>query len=416
MGPSVQRKLFHHVDEQIAFYVRAWEQLYARLGYTAHEAIGQNIQDVVAILQQRAIKTQVLSERIPLIYGELATGAASTLLIYQRYVMPTPDLQEFGEIAALLAALDVCQAVAGRLPVNIKWLLDGSGEQDSRALSSCLEEHNALLQADACIWSYADDTGIGDDDAHPLLALGTKGLLSVELTLQTGSKAIDIMHSGIVPNALWRLIWSLNSLKDAQEDVKIEGFYDALTPASDSATETLATLPVHTLEQHWGTPLLNLHGFQLHYAHFLMPTCTVTAITSASSAHGTDATLPTQATARVDFQLVPEQDPHAIFAGLRQHLDLYGFSDVQTHTLFASRPIVTPSDHPFVQSVRHATAMAYAQTPYLLPMTVGSHALHPLRMKSDIPIVLMTRNRPNDHAAIIKQLATIIIEGTTYSC
>ncbi|HYU71650.1 MAG TPA: hypothetical protein VEL31_03125, partial [Ktedonobacteraceae bacterium] len=198
------------------------------------------------------------------------------------------------------------------------------------------------------------------------------------------------------------------------------GFYDALTPVPDNVTEMLATLPDNAaLARRWGMPrfLMDLRGFQLHYTHLLMPTCTVTTITSKPAETG--ATLPTQATASVDFQLVPEQDPYTIFVRLREHLDERGFHDVQARTLSASRPTVTASDHPFVQSVAHATEAAYEQTPYLLPMTVGSYALHPLRMRSDMPIVLVARNRQSGRAAfaaIIKQLAAILLEGTAYSC
>ncbi|HEV2655314.1 MAG TPA: peptidase dimerization domain-containing protein [Ktedonobacteraceae bacterium] len=407
------------MDEHLAFYLATWEKLYAHLSNAANATTSQSILDGVAMLLQQPVKTRILNEHLPLIYGELATGAPTMLLIYQRYDRHTPDLQAVEEIAALLAALDACQKIAGHMPIHIKWLLDGSDGQDMLALSCCLEEHSALLQADAAIWSYTDDTGLGDDGAHPLLAPGTKGLLSVELTVQTDRAAIDVMHSGIVPNALWRLIWALNSLKDVQEDVKIEGFYNALTPAADSATELIANLTDNALEQRWGTPLMNLKGFQLHYTHFLMPTCTVTTITSKLPENEVGTTLPTQATARVDFQLVPEQDPNTIFTLLRQHLDERSFSDVQARVLFASRPTLTASEHPFVQSVLHATEMAYGQTPYLLPLTVGSYALHPLRIQSNIPIVLIARNEHNSHAtfaAMIKQLATIILEGTNYSC
>lgn len=418
MGPSVQRKLFQHVDEHLAFYLAAWEQLYAHLSKATNATTSQSLQDSVAMLLQQPVQTRVLSEHIPLIYGELAADAPTTLLIYQRYDRHMPDLQGVEEIAALLAALDACQKIAGRLPIHIKWLLDGSDGQDMLALSRCLEEHSALLQADAAIWSYTDDTGIGEVGTHPLLAPGTKGLLSVELTVQTGTTVIDVMHSGIVPNALWRLIWALNSLKDVQEDVKIEGFYDALTPAADSAMQLLSTLTDSALEQRWGTPLMNLKGFQLHYTHLLMPTCTVTTITSKLPENEVGTTLPIQATACVDFQLVPEQDPYAIFTLLRQHLDERSFSDVQARVLFASRPTLTASEHPFIQSVIHATEMAYGQTPYLLPLTVGSYALHPLRIQSNIPIVLIARNEHNGSAAfaaMIKQLATIILEGTNYA-
>ncbi len=262
MVPSVQRKLFQSVDEQMAFYVDAWEQLHAQLSDATPETASQNIQN--ALLKHRGVKTQVLSEHMPLVYGELATGADSTLLFYQRCDARFPALQEVQEVAALLAAIEACQKVAGRLPVNIKWLLDGGGKPDNPELSRCLEEHGPLLQADAAIWSYADETGIGKDSA--LLALGTKGLLSVELAVQTGSAAIDIMHSGIVPNALWRLVWALNSLKDAQEDVKIEGFYDA-GQRSTGTTLGHATLPDGPARISTALhPSLdaNMHGYYYH--------------------------------------------------------------------------------------------------------------------------------------------------------
>src|SRR6266536_1263317 len=420
MVPSVQRKLFQSVDEQMAFYVDAWEQLHAQLSDATPETASQNIQN--ALLKHRGVKTQVLSEHMPLVYGELATGADSTLLFYQRCDARFPALQEVQEVAALLAAIEACQKVAGRLPVNIKWLLDGGGKPDNPELSRCLEEHGPLLQADAAIWSYADETGKGKDSA--LLALGTKGLLSVELAVQTGSAAIDIMHSGIVPNALWRLVWALNSLKDAQEDVKIEGFYDTLTPAQDDIIAALYTLPenAHMLCQHWGLQqlLLDLQGFQLHYAHLLMPTCTVTAITSNTTEDPSVTTIPARAKAWIDFHLVPDQDPQDIFAKLQQHLQFHGFQDVRARMLYGIRPTITSIGDPFVQVVIRATEKAYEHAPYLLPLTVGSYALYPLRKKLNMPIVLSERNGQTadasrkTFAATIKQLA-MIIEETAYA-
>jgi hypothetical protein len=421
MVPSVQKKLFQHVDEHIAFYVGAWKQLYEQLSNTVQYANSQKILEaVIAQLQQRGIQAQILSEQIPLIYGELPAGAAHTLLFYHRYDMHAPNLQELEAIAALLSALEVCKKVSGLVAVNIKWLLDGSGK-DYQELSRSLEEHSDRLQADACIWNYAEEAGFGEDGT-PILALGTKGRLSTELEVQTANTAIDVMHGAIAPNALWRLLWALNSLKDAQEDVKIEGFYDTLTSAQDDAT--LYTLPenAHILAQRWGLQqlLMDLKGFQLHYAHLLMPMCTVTGITSNTTEDPLVAAIPAQAKAWVDFHLVPDQDPQDIFAKLQQHLQLHGFQDVRARMLHGIRPTITPIGDPFVQVVTQATEKAFEQTPALLPITVGSYPLYPLQMKSSMPIVLIARNKQvadgsrKTFATTIKQIA-LIIEETAYA-
>jgi len=421
MVPSIQKKLFQDVDEHIAFYVGAWKQLYVQLSHIAHYVDSQKILEaVIAQLQQRGIQAQILSEQIPLIYGELPAGTPHTLLFYHHYDMRAPALQELEAIAALFSAFEVCKKVSGLVPVNIKWLLDGSGK-DHPELSRSLEEHCDLLQADACIWDYAREAG---EDDTPVLALGTKGRLCAELEVQTFSTAVDVMHGAIAPNALWRLLWALNSLKDTQEDVKIEGFYDTLTPAQDDIIAALYTLPenARTLCQHWGLQqlLLDLQGFQLHYAHLLMPTCTVTAITSNTTEDPSVTTIPAHAKAWIDFHLVPDQDPQDIFAKLQQHLQFHGFQDVRARMLYGIRPTITSIGDPFVQVVIRATEKAYEQPPYLLPLTVGSYALYPLRKKLSVPIVLSERNgriadaSRKTFAATIKQLA-MIIEETAYA-
>src|SRR6185437_12936517 len=125
--------------------------------------------------------------------------------------------------------------------------------------------------------------------------------------------------------ALWRLLWAINSVKSANEEILIEGFYDTIQPLADDLTEHLHDLPDNALSfaQHWGLPepLLGLHGWQFHYAHLLTPTCTLSNITDNTqlpkSTTDIYTTIPTQATAQLEFLLVPQQDPYDIFDKLR---------------------------------------------------------------------------------------------------
>ncbi|HLZ59107.1 MAG TPA: peptidase dimerization domain-containing protein [Ktedonosporobacter sp.] len=188
------------------------------------------------------------------------------------------------------------------------------------------------------------------EDDMPIQALGKKGLLRVELEVQTSPHEISSAHGGIVPNAAWRLLWALGSLKSPQEEILIEGFYDTLTFPEDETVEFLRTLPdsAPRLAQQWGLPqlLLELQGFQLYYVWLLTPTCTITGIQSGTLREepgGLDAhrTIPGRARAQVDFQLVPGQEPHDIFAKLQRHLQVQGFSDIEVR-LLESRPAASP--------------------------------------------------------------------------
>jgi acetylornithine deacetylase/succinyl-diaminopimelate desuccinylase-like protein len=306
-------------------------------------------------------------------------------------------MDALASIAAFLAALDAYQAVIGPLPVNIKWLLDGEGKKGYSLLDTI-----AQFRADGCLWH--EDEPLDDETA--VLVLGTKGLLCVEMETQTASIDLPSEHGAIVPNALWRLLWALNSLKDSREEVLIEGFYDNLIPAADDVVEVLRTMPdnAEALAQRWGVKhmLSGLQGFQLHYTHLLIPTCTVNALSGGSIPLPTalSTLIPAQARARVDFHLVPDQDPHAIFAKLQSHLQTQGFDDVQVRMLYANQPASTPLTDPFVQMVRRATTSAYGREPRILPMTAGSYPIAPLR-QSGMPVVIITTGRPQGLAPMI---------------
>lgn len=414
---SVQTKLLRSIDEHLASSVELWKHLSRQLSNSELPDNQQFLTTLATILQQKGLQSSLLNKQ--LLYAELRAEAPRTLLFYSNQQRDGPGIHELAYIAALLSALDVCKNVLGFVPVGIQWLLDGGGaEMNLEALET--------LQPDACIYYHAAEIGVGNNGT-PMLAAATKGRLCIELTVQTGSNAIDSMHGGIAPDALWRLLWALGTLKDAREDILIEGFYDTLTSVPDDVIAQLRTLPdsADELAQYWGIPqlLMSLQGFQLHYAHLLLPTCTVNSIISdalptntANERAGT--LLPTQAKAQVDFYLVPDQDPQDIFDKLQRHLKKQGFSDLQTRILSAISPLSTPLNNPFIQLAISTTEKAYEQTPYILPTTVGSYPTPSSRMKDGMPIVFMARNRHTiedntDFSRIIKQIA-LLIEGMAH--
>jgi acetylornithine deacetylase/succinyl-diaminopimelate desuccinylase-like protein len=399
MVPSVQETLFQYISAHLSAYQKRWEQTYTQLNECTRLQDTPGIQEVIiAQLQDHAMKTRLLDANGPLIYGELHTGAPATLLFYTPYDTGYHASRQVVPLSAGLAALDAYQAAIGPLPVNIKWVFDAAGTSGTPDLATIIAEFRTLLQADGCIWTMPEqpeETGVA------LLAPGTKGLLRVELTVQTtDDHAHDetfAMHGAVVPDAAWRLTWALNHLKGAHEEILIEGFYDTLISAEDDEVALLYTLPDNTQAQarRWGLQqlLLGLQGFQFHYAHLLTPSCTISNISSGNQAKSisyTPASIPIYARAQVDFYLVPGQDPHDIFAKLQQHLQAQGFPDVQARLLYAIPPVRTPLSDPFVQVVRQASIAAYGDALRVLPGTAGTYPLYPFRDILKMPVVIIT--------------------------
>lgn len=409
---SVQSKLFHSVDEHLDSYRDLWQQLAQLLDNKDRLPGSQHLLTSLATtLQQRGLEGYVQNPQ--LLYVHHHVEASKTLLFYHR--LDRTDVT--ADIVALLSAMDVCKNVLGRVPLSIQWLIDSG---DTTGNMGTLE----MLQPDGCIYYHTADALL-ENNGTPMLTLATKGHLRVELEIQTASIAIDVAHGGIAPDALWRLLWALGTLKDAREDILIEGFYDTLAPVQDAIIAQLHALPDTTAElaQRWGIqqPLMNLHGFQLHYAHLLLPTCTVKNIVSDTlipdAMDGRSETLLSgRAKAQVDFYLLPDQDPQDIFGKLQRHLQQQGFSDVHARILSSTRPQSTPESNPFIQLVIASTEKAYAHKPLILPTTVGSYTNLSAHMKDGTPTIFMARNEHNGEdngetlARSIKQIA-LFIEG-----
>lgn len=421
MVPSAQETLSRFLAAHLSSYQEGWEQSYKQLNERIRHQDTPGIQKAIFdLLHACKMQTQLLDDCAPLIYGELHTGAATTLLLYTPYDTGSPASRQVVPFYAGLAALDAYQAAIGTLPVNIKWLFNGAGTRDLARLETIIAEFHTLLQADGCIWSMAGPTE--ETEIAPgspvLLSSATRGHLFVELTAHTTTQTVHTMHGAVVPDAAWRLTWALSSLKDAREDILIEGFYDTLLSPDDDEIALLSALTdrTQTLAEHWGLPhlLLGLEGFQFHYAHLLTPTCTLCSINSGDMTKSTSsAGIPAQATAQVDFHLLPGQHPHDIFVRLQQHLQDHGFSDIHLHLLSALPPARTPFSDPFVQLVHRASHTARGEVLMTLPITAGSYPLYPFRTALKLPTVILIENSSTtlqNLVAHIKQIA-FIIEG-----
>ena len=293
----------------------------------------------------------------------VAAGKAHTLLLLSSCPAQQDDFARWGTLALRLLTFAFYQEILGNLPVNVLWLIDIDEQQNERSF---------LHELDAPLQGTLYDLPVTVPLTQPTVALGAKGLLSVNMEVETPSIAQSAMNGAILPNAAWRLLWALDSLKNAQEEVLLEGFYDDLVPMEDEEVEFLRTSldDEQMLKQQLQVEdfLLHLHGFQRRYAYYLLPACTITHIHSGFETGEARHTLPSSAQASLDIYLVPAQEPHDIYNKLRHHLDTHGFADVKT-TLQVSRKSQHAALHePFTKLVLDTAHSVYGEQVAILPL------------------------------------------------
>ncbi|MBM3131172.1 MAG: M20/M25/M40 family metallo-hydrolase [Chloroflexi bacterium] len=365
----------------------------------------------------------------PVIVGHLDGESARTLMFYNHYDVQPPEPLELwttppfqptirdgalyargakddkGEFVARLAAVDAIRAAnSGKLPCGITFVLEGEEEIGSPHIAQFVREHTDLLKCHAAIW---EEGGV-NFEGHPGTALGRRGVLSVELAARTLNFDAHSGAASMLPNAAWRLVNALASLKDGDERMRIPGFYDHARPASPRDLELCDALPDREtwLRKNFGVKEFvgGRKNKALNRAVF-QPTCNIAGITTGYQGKGMKTVTPAHASAKLDFRLVPDQDPDDIFKKLRAHLDAAGFADVTVTWLGAMSPYKASPGDPFI-ALTARTAEEVYQLPYEIePIGGGSSPMYAFAAPlGNIPIVTAgvgyADNRthsPNEH-------------------
>ena len=362
-----------------------------------HEAIEPCAELVASMLGRRGFDAEVSpTDGHPIVLAH-ADGAnrKRDLLFYNHYDVQPPEPLELwesppfdltqrdgavfargskddkGEFVARLASLDALAKAGGGYPCRLTWLAEGEEEVGSPHLPEWVDQHRKDLAVDGAIW---EEGGI-DAQGHPLITLGVRGLLYVELRVQTISRDAHSGQANLLPNAVWRLVWALASLKGVDERINISGFYDAVRHPSPVERDLLAKLPSQeeNIKKEYGIDrlLLDRRGIDVVAATF-DPTCNIAGIGGGYQGPGSKTVIPSRATCKVDFRLVPEQDPYDIETKLRRHLDKEGFEDVEIDVLGAERPGLTKPDADLVHWMAETGEAVYGKQAMITPLSGGT--------------------------------------------
>lgn len=347
----------------------------------------------------------------PVVYGELGQGPR-TLLIYNHYDVQPPEPLELwesdpfdpqirqgaiyargvadnkGNLMARLQAIEAWQATQGELPLRVKFVYEGEEEVGSPHLARFVAEHRGLLEgADGCLW----ESGYKDIAGRPVITLGLKGIMYVELRARGAARDLHSAWATIVPNPAWRLVWALASLKDEEDRITLDGLMDHVAEPTAEDLAMLATIPFEEekIKADYAIPrfIRGLSGLELLKKHLYEPTCTICGFATGYTGPGSKTVLPHAAMVKVDFRLVPNLTPELVLDLLRQHLDRRGFSDVEIVELGGEHPARSDPQAPIVRAAVEAARAVYGQEPVVYPLMAGSGPMYPLCQGLGIPAV-----------------------------
>jgi acetylornithine deacetylase/succinyl-diaminopimelate desuccinylase-like protein len=404
------------IDDYIRQHMPRWVEELTRLCAqpsvsARHEGIEPCARLVAELLRGRGFEAEVSpTDGHPVVIGRASgRNPNRTMLFYCHYDVQPPEPLELwqsppfeptvregrlyargakddkGELVARLAALDALRAVDGEYPCNLVFLVDGEEEIGSPSLAAWVERNRHRLRADGAIW----EEGGTNAEGEPQAVLGARGMLYVELSVETLSRDAHSGGANLLPNANWRLVWALSSLKGPDERIRVPGFYDAVRPPSRRQEELIAALPSQdeAIKGQYGLErlLLGRSGLEARRAVF-EPTCNVAGMGGGHQGPGAKTIVPARSSAKIDFRLLPDQDPEDLLAKLRRHLDAEGFADVRVEKLSGYRAGVTDPDAPLVRLMGETAEEVYGQPMRIVPFVGGTTPMY-LFTDQGVPVI-----------------------------
>ncbi|NHK31439.1 MAG: M20/M25/M40 family metallo-hydrolase [Asgard group archaeon] len=328
----------------------------------------------------------------PVVFAEKNVGAKKTLMFYHHYdVQPEEPLDlwesspwelverdgrlfargtcdDKGEAVISLIAMKMLEDTLGELPVNVKFIMEGEEEAGSHNLPKFTTQHPELMRADGCIWEgallFPGKENLYTFDTPGELVCGLKGNAYYEITTKEPPyfPRTDV-HSGeaaATPNAAWSLVWALNTLKDKNENVLIDGFNELVGEPLEEDIEVLKEKG-DDFEKHFKEDykmdnlLLDRSGLDLLVELSLKPSLSICGLKSGFQDIGSKTIIPAKAMVKLDFRLVPNLTMKKVDELLRKHFEKYKIDYLDIKLIGGYDPAKTSVKHPFVQMIRKVT-------------------------------------------------------------
>ncbi len=273
-----------------------------------------------------------------------------------------------GQMLTHLKSVQAWIETQGRLPLQVKFLIEGEEEVGSQSLHTFLKENRERLACDVVVIS--DTSMFGRD--RPAITYGLRGIAYYELRL-TGPK--QDLHSGTFGGAVMNpanaLTKMLAALIDDQGRIQVPGFYDDVTPLTPQEREQFAALPFDeaAFQRQLGVnALAGEAGYTTLERRWARPTFDINGIFGGYQAEGAKTVLPAKAGAKFSFRLVPNQDPKKISQSLQAYLEKRCPPGVTMELIdmHGAPGVRTPLDCPYMSAAARAVERGFGQAPVFI--------------------------------------------------
>ncbi len=361
----------------------------------------------------------------PVVYGDwLGAPGAPTILLYGHYdVQPVDPIDQWksppfeatvrdgelfargaaddkGQVFMHMKAVEAYMKQMGRLPLNIKVILEGEEEVGGGHIDDFIRSHKADLAANVVVIS---DSPMIERDV-PSICYGLRGIVYYQIDLRgTDTDLHSGSFGGAVANPAFVLAQVLAQMKDRGGRVRIGGFYDDVRPLKDEERAEFKKLPYN--ETRWrkaiGAPrLVGERGYTTYERLWGRPTFEVNGLLAGFTGEGAKTVIPAIAMAKVSMRLVPDQDPVKIGALFEAHMKKIVPKTV-TVTLTrmqGGKPWMTGFDNPFVRAAGRAIERGFGKAPVFNREGGSIPVVSTFQEELGLPSVLFGIGLPDDHA------------------
>ena len=395
-----------HVDSNMDDLISDLQTLIKQPSVSAkNEGIEECAILVAKILNKSGISAEILRLRknvAPIVFGEIKSkqNPAKTLMFYNHYdVQPAEPFDlwddppfsgtrkgnkifgrgatdDKGELITRIKAVEACLKSTGDVPCNIKFVIEGEEETGSAHIEEYLKKYKKKFSCDGVIWEF----GYVNAKNRPIIGLGMKGLLFVELSVTESIRDAHSSLAVLIKNPAWRLIEAAKTLRDSDGKILIKDWYKEVIPLSKRDLKLIENEPFdeNIFKKEFGLKsfLGNKKGLEAKKALVGDATCNIAGFISGYVGDGAKTVLPGSALIKIDFRLVPKMEPKKQVMRLKNHLKSKGFSDVKIKVFHGEAAARTDSSNPFVYHVKTAADKIFGKS-ILNVSNAGTGPMHP---------------------------------------
>lgn len=348
----------------------------------------------------------------PVVYGHIKSKSNPdrTLMFYNHYdVQPAEPLDMWehrpfggeqvgnyiygrgasddkGELVTRIKAVEAFLKATGDVPCSIKFLVEGQEEIGSPDIEGYIGKYRPMLDCDGVVWEF----GYVNADDIPIIGLGMKGLLYVELSVREASCDLHSSLAAIVRNPAWRLVEAIRTLRDPTGRILVSGWYDEVTPLTAGEKRLVSREPfaVRSFKKEFGIRQFvdNMDGSRAKMELVTGATCNIAGFHSGYDGPGAKTILPATATAKIDFRLVPSMIPSRQAARLQKHLKSNGFGDVRVRICHSQQAARIDPDSVLVRCVRDAADKIFGRS-VINVSNAGTGPMHQFTNALHVPCV-----------------------------